>query len=139
MIKAYSILVWICFLLWLPLTGFTFALAFSKGTLLRCYVDLNEIPCSLVIDAGKKTGFSTNNVIGLLIQLRKPISLLPPVKIPSNPLSPLLDTCVVIRRYVEQLEDEQANRNDFGLNRKNTSNYPLQNTESDCGSLNSKH
>jgi len=139
MTKAYSILVWICFLSWLPLTGFTFALAFSKGTLIRCYVDLNEIPCSLVIDAGGGVGFSTNNVIGLLIQLCKPISLLPPVKIPSNPPSPLLDTCVVVRRYVEQLEDERVNRNDFGLNRKSTSNPPFQNTESDCGSLNSKH
>jgi len=102
-------------------------------------MDLNEIPCGLVFDEGRRIGFSTNNVIGPLIQLCKPISLLPPVKIPSNPPSPLLDTCVVIRRYVEQLEDEQANRNDFDLNRKNRSSYPSLNTESDCGSLNVKH
>lgn len=33
------------------------------------------------------------------------------------------DFCLVVRRYVDQLEDEQSYKNDFGLNKKTTSSY----------------
>lgn len=55
-------------------------------------------------------------------------------------ISPLPDICIVIKRYVEQLEDEQAYKNDFGLNKKNnTSYYPFQSIESRGGLLDGKH
>jgi len=57
-----------------------------------------------------------------------------------NPSLP--DICVIIKRYVEQLEDEQAYKNDFGLNKKNKktnpSYYPFQSIESNRGLLNHK-
>ena len=84
MVKAYSILVWICFLFWLPLAGFTFALSFPPGSLIRCYRDLKEFPCGSAFDVGRKTSFLVSNVLGLLIELCKPTSLPPPAKISSN-------------------------------------------------------
>ncbi|KAF9652734.1 hypothetical protein BDM02DRAFT_3183419 [Thelephora ganbajun] len=119
MVKAYSILVWICFFFSLALTGFTFYLVFSKSTLLQCFdKDLKEIPCSTVFNTGRKIGFVAGHVLGLIIQLY---------------------ICIVIRRYVEQLEEEQAYKNDFGLNKKNTSYYPFQSIESNRGLLDGKH
>jgi len=121
MVRAYSTLVWICFLFSLALTGFTFYLVFSKSSLIQCYdKDLKEISCSSVLNTGRKVGFVISNVIGLLFQLY---------------------VCVIIRRYVEQLEDEQAYKSDFGLNnKKSTSYYPFQSIESNRGLLDSgKH
>jgi len=118
MVKAYSALVWICFLFSLALTGFTFYLVFSKSSLIQCYDnDLKEVPCSTVFNSGRKIGFVIGNVFGLLIQLY---------------------ICIVIRRYVEQLEEEQAYKNDFGLNKKQTSYYPFQSIDSNRGLLNGK-
>jgi len=143
MVKTYSILVWICFLFSLALTGFTFYLVFSKSSLIQCYnKDLDEIPCSSVFTTGRKVGFVIIHILALFIQLCKHISLSSPVKIPSNPPSPLPDICVVIRRYVDQLQDEQAYKNDFGLNgnKKNTTSYyPFQSIDSNRGLLNDKH
>jgi cytochrome c biogenesis protein CcdA len=119
MVKTYSILVWLGFLSSLALTAFAFYLVFSKSTLIECYdSNDNEVPCSSVFNTGRKVGFVVSNVIGLLFHLY---------------------VCVVIRRYVEQLEDEQAYKNDFGLNKKNTSYYPFQSIESNRGLLDSKH
>jgi len=123
MVKTYSVLVWLCFLFSLALTGFTFYLVFSKSSLLRCYdKDLKETACNSVLTTGKKAGFVISNVVALFIQLY---------------------ICVVIRRYVEQLEDEQAYKNDFGLNKQNARNttayYPFQSIDSNRGLLNDKH
>lgn len=140
MVRAYSTLVWICFFFTLALSGFTTYLVFSKSSLIKCYdKDLNEIACSTVLNTGRKVGFIISTVIGLLFQLCKPVSILSSVRSPSNPFLPLLDICVIIRRYVEQLEDEQAYKNDFGLNKKSTSYYPFQSVDSGHGLLNSKH
>lgn len=87
MVKAYSILVWLCFFASLALTGFTFYLVFSKSSLVQCYdKDLKEVPCNSVFTAGRKIGFVISNVIGLLIQLCKLIFASSPVRGPSNPL-----------------------------------------------------
>jgi len=125
MVRAYSTLVWVAFLVSLALTVFTFYLVFSKSSLVQCYdKDLNEVACSSVITGGRKIGFVVISIIGLLIQLY---------------------ICVVIRRYVDQLEDEQAYRNDFGLNRgpvnnnsNSTSYYPFQSIDSNRGLLGAK-
>jgi MFS family permease len=120
MVKLYSILVWLCFFFSVALTAFTCYLVFSKSSLIQCYdKDLNEVACSSVFNKGRKIGLVVSSVIGLLFQLY---------------------ICVVIRRYVEQLEDEQAYKHDFGLNKKNnTSYYPFQSIESRNGLLDNKH
>ena len=88
MVKTYSILVWICFLFSLALTGFTFYLVFSKSSLVKCYgADLEVVPCSSVFTTGRKVGFVISNVLALFIQLCKPISS-SSIKIPSNPPFP---------------------------------------------------
>jgi len=119
MVKTYSILVWICFFFSLALTGFTFYLVFAKSSFVQCVdKDLNEIPCSTLFSGGRKAGLVVSSVFGLIIQLY---------------------ICIVIKRYVEQLEDEQAYKNDFGLNKKNnTSYYPFQSIESNRGLLDRK-
>jgi len=118
MVKAYSVLVWICFLLSLAMTVFTSYLVFSNSKLLQCYdKDLSEVSCSSVFSTGRKIGFLISNIISLLIYLY---------------------ICVVIRRYVDQLEDEQVYKNDFGVNKKQTSYYPFQSLESNRGLLDSK-
>jgi len=120
MVKTYSVLVWLGFFSSLVLTGFAFYLVFSKSTLIECFDGSgNEIPCSSIFTTGRKVGFVISNVIGLLFHLY---------------------VCVVIRRYVEQLEDEQAYKSDFGLNKKNNpSYYPFQSVESNRGLLDTKH
>jgi hypothetical protein len=120
MVKAYSILVWMGFFSSLALTAFAFYLVFSKSTLIECYdSNNNEVPCSSIFSTGRKVAFVISNVIGLFFHLY---------------------VCVVIRRYVEQLEDEQVYRNDFGVNKKNnTSYYPFQSIESNRGLLDSKN
>ncbi|KAF9787806.1 hypothetical protein BJ322DRAFT_581029 [Thelephora terrestris] len=119
MVKAYSILVWTGFFSSLALTAFACYLVFSKSTLIECYNGETEVPCSSIFSTGRKVGFVVSNVVGLLFQLY---------------------VCVVIRRYVDQLEDEQVYRNDFGVNnKKNTSYYPFQSIESNRGLLDSKH
>jgi len=118
MVKAYSILIWICFLLSLALTIFTSYLVFSKSSLIQCYdKDLQQVSCSSIFSTGRKIGFLVSNIISLLIYLY---------------------ICIVIRRYVDQLEDEQVYKNDFGMNRKQKSFYPFQSIESDRGLLDSK-
>jgi len=143
MVKAYSILVWICFFLSLALTAFTLYLVFSKSSLIKCLdKDLKEIACSSVFNTGRKVGLVASSVVGLLFQLCKSIS----AHYLSNQIhlnSPLPDICVIIKRYVQQLEDEQAYKNDFGLNKKshaksNTSYSPFQSIESHRGLLNHK-
>lgn len=135
MVKAYSILVWIGFFSSLALTVFAFYLVFSKSTLIECYDgNNNEVPCSSIFTTGRKVGFVISNVIGLLFHLCKSI----PHTALSREFILLPDVCVVIRRYVEQLEDEQAYKNDFGLNKKNTSYYPFQSIESGRSLLDSK-
>lgn len=119
MVKTYSVLVWIGFFSSLALTAFAFYLVFSGSTLIECYdSNDNSVPCSSFFDTGRKAGFVICNVIGLLFHLY---------------------VCVIIRRYVEQLEDEQAYKNDFGVKRQNQSYYPFQSIESNRGLLDSKH
>jgi len=138
MVKAYSILVWLGFFFSLGLTAFTCYIAFSKSSLVQCYdKDLNEIDCSKVFTTGRKVGLVVSSVIGLLFQLCKSISHDDPYN--SSHTSPPPDVCVIIRRYVDQLEDEQAYKNDFGLNKKSTSYYPFQSIESKNGLLDGKH
>jgi hypothetical protein len=118
MVKAYSVLVWIGFFSSLALTGFAFYLVFSKSTLIECLDSSgNEVPCSSIFSTSRKVGFVISNVIGLLFHLY---------------------VCVVIRRYVDQLEDEQAYRNDFGVNRRTKAYYPFQSIESNQGLLDAK-
>lgn len=118
MVRAYSTLVWICFFFSLALTIFSFYIVFSKSSLIQCYdTDLKEISCGEVFSSGRKITFVISNVLGLLIQLY---------------------ICIVIRRYVEQLEDEQAYKNDFGLNKRQTSYYPFQSVEGSRGLLDDK-
>jgi hypothetical protein len=121
MVKTYSILVWMGFFSSLALTAFAFYLVFSKSTLIEC-VNSNgeEVACSSIFSTGRKVGFVIVNIIGLFFHLY---------------------VCVVIRRYVDQLEDEQAYKNEFGLNhnKKNTSYYPFQSIESNRGLLDTKH
>jgi len=119
MVKAYSALTWICFFFSLGLTGFSFYLVFAKSSLIQCLdQNLNEVSCDSFFTTGRKIGFVVGSVIGLLFQLY---------------------ICIVIRRYVEQLEDEQAYKNDFGLNKKSTTYYPFQSIESNRGLLDTKH
>jgi len=118
MVKAYSILIWICFLFSLALTIFTSYLVFSKSSLIQCYdKDLNEVSCSSVFSTGRKIGFLVSNIISLLIYLY---------------------ICIVIRRYVDQLEDEQVYKNDFGMNKSQRSYYPFKGLGSDRNLLDSK-
>lgn len=139
MVKAYSILIWISFLFSLALTVFTSYLVFSKSNLIQCYdKDLQEVSCSSVFSTGKKIGFLVGNIISLFIYLCKRISTSPLVRSPSNLSFPPPDICIVIRRYVDQLEDEQVYKNDFGMNKKQKSFYPFQSIESDRGLLDSK-
>lgn len=138
MVKAYSVLVWICFFFSLALTGFTLYLVFSKSSLIQCYdKDLNEVSCSSIFNTGRKVGLVVSNVIGLLFQLCKQTFRV--ISTANRLTSPLPDVCIVIKRYVEQLEDEQAYKKDFGLNKKNTSYYPFQSVESRNGLLDNKH
>jgi len=119
MVKSYSFLVWLCFFLSLGLTAFSLYLAFAKSSMVQCYdKDLSEIDCDKVFNKTRKILLVVGSVIGLLIQLY---------------------VCVIIRRYVDQLEDEQAYKNDFGLNKKSTSYYPFQSIESKNGLLSNKH
>jgi len=121
MVRAYSTLAWICFLFSVGLTAYSFYLVFAKSSVIQCYdQDLKEVSCSSVLTTGRKIGFIVGSVIVLLIQLY---------------------ICIVIGRYVEQLEDEQAYKNDFGLNKKNASNtsyYPFQSIENNRGLLDTK-
>jgi hypothetical protein len=79
MVRAYSTLVWICFLFSLALTVFAFYLVFSKSALIHCLdKDLQEVTCSSVLGKGKKVAFVASNVVALFIQLCKPVSLSSP-------------------------------------------------------------
>ena len=143
MVKTYSILVWMGFFSSLALTAFAFYLVFSKSTLIECYDSSgNEVACSTIFTTGRKVVFVISNIIGLFFHLCKSTLASPPPIDPFDLLSFILsDVCVVIRRYVDQLEDEQAYKNEFGLNqnKKNTSYYPFQSIESNRGLLDTKH
>jgi len=118
MVKAYSILAWVCFILSIGLNIFLLYFVFAKSSLIRCWgEDLDEISCDSFFTTGRRVGFVISTFICLI---------------------PQLCICIVIMRYAEQLENEQAQKNDFGLN-KNSTSYPFRSIESNQGVSDSKH
>jgi len=104
MVKSYSTIVWISFLISCAATGFFLYAIYSSNSLIQCTGTNGAVqPCN---SFSKKTKIivTTSLAVALLIELY---------------------FSSVIGRYVDQLEDEQVFKNDFGLNRT-TSYYPHQ-------------
>ncbi|KAI0682244.1 hypothetical protein C8Q76DRAFT_763642 [Earliella scabrosa] len=94
MVKAYSIMTIISFILGTAAAGFSLYLTFSNKTF--C-VDINNVETcvSNKLGTGQKVGFTVAVLIQWLIELY---------------------IVVIIRRYVEQLEEEREYRHEFRLN-----------------------
>lgn len=119
MVRAYSTMVFIAFVFSCAGTGFFLYAIYSKNTLIKCLdKDGNTISCN-GIKTSTKIWITVVHVFTLLWELCKsPFS-----GTAGSMLMDGLDFCVVVRRYVEQLEDEQSYKNDFGLNNKTSSSY----------------
>lgn len=130
MVKAYSMMVFISFVVSCAGTGFFLYAIYSKNALFKCLDSSgNEIECNS-ISKGTKIWVTCVEVVALLWQLCK----FSPVLGDSYIYRIFADFCVVIRRYVDQLEDEQSYKNDFGLN-KTSSYYPHQPLDTNHGLL----
>jgi hypothetical protein len=126
---------WVAFLLSCAGAGFFLYALYDHNTIIQCTDSSgNKEPCNS-FSTGTKIGATFGHILGLLYELCKPLcSHL--ILIGSALIILLLDFCIVIKRYVEQLEDEQSYRNEFGLN-KTASYYPHQpvDTSADHGLL----
>jgi len=105
MVKAYAAMSWVSLILMTAATGAYLYAIYSKNGLMQCEkLTDNTVVCPQ-LSTGRKVVETVVNVVALLIQLY---------------------VCVIIGRYVEQLEDEQAYKNEFGLNNHSSSYYPHQ-------------